>query len=173
MTMKRIIIFIVLMILTHRLLGAFEFAACDLSDSSPNTSPNTTNMRFNSGQSGFVNNVDGAGNNAWVASNWNNFLFNFTNTFVNAVTNNTNYFVVFFEYFDKGSGQFELWYDYRKNLTVSTNNYKDIILPNFGNTLMWKTNYVIIGKEPGSKYEKAKNLRIKTISEKEFLNLLK
>ncbi len=36
-----------------------------------------------------------------------------------------------------------------------------------------KTNYVIIGKEPGSKYEKAKNLRIKTISEKEFLNLLK
>jgi len=36
-----------------------------------------------------------------------------------------------------------------------------------------KTDYVIIGKEPGSKFEKAKKLGVKTISEKEFLDLLK
>ncbi|MFH1180980.1 MAG: NAD-dependent DNA ligase LigA [bacterium] len=32
-----------------------------------------------------------------------------------------------------------------------------------------KTDYVIVGKDPGSKYEKAKKFGIKTISEKEFL----
>jgi len=36
-----------------------------------------------------------------------------------------------------------------------------------------KTDFVIIGKEPGSKFEKAKKLRVKIINEKEFLQMLK
>ena len=36
-----------------------------------------------------------------------------------------------------------------------------------------KTDYVIVGKKPGTKYQRAKALGIKTLSEKEFLNLLK
>jgi DNA ligase (NAD+) len=36
-----------------------------------------------------------------------------------------------------------------------------------------RVNYVVVGKEPGSKYEKAKKLGVKTITEKEFLELLK
>jgi len=35
------------------------------------------------------------------------------------------------------------------------------------------TNYVVVGKDPGSKFEKAKKLGIKTIDEKEFLKLIK
>jgi len=35
-----------------------------------------------------------------------------------------------------------------------------------------KTDFVVIGKEPGLKFEKAKNLGIKTINEKEFLELI-
>jgi len=36
-----------------------------------------------------------------------------------------------------------------------------------------KTDFVVKGKEPGSKYKRAKELGIKTISEKEFLKLIK
>lgn len=36
-----------------------------------------------------------------------------------------------------------------------------------------KTNFVVAGKEPGSKADKAKKLGVKIISEKEFLNLIK
>ena len=36
-----------------------------------------------------------------------------------------------------------------------------------------KTNFVIVGKEPGSKYEKAKKLGLKIINEAEFLKLIK
>ena len=35
------------------------------------------------------------------------------------------------------------------------------------------TNYVIVGKNPGSKYDKAKTLRVKTLDEREFLDILK
>ena len=35
------------------------------------------------------------------------------------------------------------------------------------------TNYVVVGKEPGSKYNKAKELGVKILNEKEFINLLK
>lgn len=35
------------------------------------------------------------------------------------------------------------------------------------------TDYVVAGREPGSKYEKAKKLEVKIIDEKDFLNLLK
>ena len=40
-------------------------------------------------------------------------------------------------------------------------------------TVSKKTDFVIVGKEPGSKYQKAKALGIKTLSEKEFLTLLR
>ncbi|KKS45687.1 MAG: ligase protein, partial [Candidatus Azambacteria bacterium GW2011_GWA1_42_19] len=33
--------------------------------------------------------------------------------------------------------------------------------------------YVVAGSEPGEKYEKAKKLGVKIITEKEFLNLIK
>ena len=35
-----------------------------------------------------------------------------------------------------------------------------------------KTDYVVVGSEPGSKYEKAKKLGIKIIDEKEFLKMI-
>jgi len=36
-----------------------------------------------------------------------------------------------------------------------------------------KTDYVVAGKEPGSKFEKAKKLRVKTIGEQDLFKLLK
>ena len=36
-----------------------------------------------------------------------------------------------------------------------------------------KTDYVVAGEEPGSKYEKAKRLRIKIIQEKDFFEMIK
>ena len=35
------------------------------------------------------------------------------------------------------------------------------------------TDYVVVGSTPGSKYEKARKLRVKIINEKEFLNLIR
>jgi DNA ligase (NAD+) len=35
-----------------------------------------------------------------------------------------------------------------------------------------KTDYVIVGEEPGSKYDKARELGVKTLNEKEFLKLI-
>ena len=35
------------------------------------------------------------------------------------------------------------------------------------------TDYVVVGSDPGSKFDKAKKLEVRTISEKEFLRLLK
>jgi DNA ligase (NAD+) len=39
-------------------------------------------------------------------------------------------------------------------------------------TVSKKTDYVIVGEEPGSKYDKAKELGVKTLNEKEFLKLI-
>jgi len=39
-------------------------------------------------------------------------------------------------------------------------------------SVLKKTDYLVYGKEPGSKFEKAKKLGVKTVSEKEFLNLI-
>jgi DNA ligase (NAD+) len=36
-----------------------------------------------------------------------------------------------------------------------------------------KTDFVVAGKNPGSKYEKAKKLGVKILNEKEFLETLK
>ena len=36
-----------------------------------------------------------------------------------------------------------------------------------------KTDYVVAGTDPGSKYEKAKELGVKILNEKEFLDLIK
>ncbi len=36
-----------------------------------------------------------------------------------------------------------------------------------------KTSYVVVGEEPGSKYEKAKKLKIPILTEEEFLKLIK
>ena len=36
-----------------------------------------------------------------------------------------------------------------------------------------KTDYVLVGQDPGSKYDKAKELGIKIINEAEFIELLK
>ena len=40
------------------------------------------------------------------------------------------------------------------------------------NSVSKKTDYVVVGKDPGSKYEKAKQLGIKILNEKDFLNLI-
>ena len=36
-----------------------------------------------------------------------------------------------------------------------------------------KTDFVVVGKEPGSKYDKAKKLNVKVINEREFLNMVR
>ncbi len=36
-----------------------------------------------------------------------------------------------------------------------------------------KTDFVVAGKEPGSKYEKAKKLGVKILNEQEFLEMIK
>ena len=36
-----------------------------------------------------------------------------------------------------------------------------------------KTDFVVIGKDPGSKYDKAKKIGVKIINEKEFLKIIK
>jgi DNA ligase (NAD+) len=36
-----------------------------------------------------------------------------------------------------------------------------------------ETNYVVVGAEPGSKYDKAKTLGVKIIDEKKFLEMIK
>jgi DNA ligase (NAD+) len=66
-------------------------------------------------------------------------------------------------------------------LTGTLNNYTreqatELIFSLGGNvssSVSRKTDYVIVGKDPGSKYEKAQSLGIKTITEEEFLKMIK
>ena len=44
---------------------------------------------------------------------------------------------------------------------------------NINSSVSKKTNYVIVGIDPGSKYDKAQQLGVKTLTEKQFLQLLK
>ena len=44
---------------------------------------------------------------------------------------------------------------------------------NVSESVSKKTGYVVVGKNPGSKYDKAKKLGVEIIDEKEFLNMLK
>ena len=39
------------------------------------------------------------------------------------------------------------------------------------NSVSQKIDYVVVGENPGSKYDKAKALEVKTITEKEFMEL--
>ncbi len=60
--------------------------------------------------------------------------------------------------------------------TMSRDAAEDQIRNNGGkisSSVSKNTNYVIVGKEPGSKYNKAKELGVKILDEKEFINLLK
>jgi DNA ligase (NAD+) len=43
---------------------------------------------------------------------------------------------------------------------------------NVSESVSKKVNYVVVGQDPGSKYEKAKKLNLKTISEEEFLKMI-
>lgn len=44
---------------------------------------------------------------------------------------------------------------------------------NAGSSISKNTNYVIIGENPGSKYDKAKKLGVKILNEQKFLKLIK
>jgi DNA ligase (NAD+) len=60
--------------------------------------------------------------------------------------------------------------------TLSREQAEELVRENGGevsSSVSRKTDYVVAGSEPGSKYEKAQKLGIKIISEKEFLNLIK
>lgn len=60
--------------------------------------------------------------------------------------------------------------------TLTREKATELIETNGGNvssSVSSKTSYVLLGKDPGSKYEKAKKLNINIISEEEFINLLK
>jgi DNA ligase (NAD+) len=41
-----------------------------------------------------------------------------------------------------------------------------------GSTISQKTDYLVVGKSPGSKLQKAQNLGVTTLDEDEFLKLL-
>jgi DNA ligase (NAD+) len=43
---------------------------------------------------------------------------------------------------------------------------------NVSESVSKKTDYVVVGNEPGSKYDKAKKLGVKILNEQEFLRLL-
>jgi len=60
--------------------------------------------------------------------------------------------------------------------TLSREQAEELVRENGGeasSSVSKKTDYVVVGTEPGSKYEKAKKLGVKMISEEEFLNLLR
>jgi len=59
--------------------------------------------------------------------------------------------------------------------SLSREKAKEIVIEQggkVGDNVSSKTNYVVVGKNPGSKYDKAKKLGVKIINEKEFLKML-
>ncbi|MBI2669713.1 MAG: NAD-dependent DNA ligase LigA [Candidatus Yanofskybacteria bacterium] len=59
--------------------------------------------------------------------------------------------------------------------TLSREQAEELVRENGGDassSISKKTNYVVAGTEPGSKYDKAKKLGVKILSEKEFLNMV-
>src|SRR5699024_10873137 len=60
-------------------------------------------------------------------------------------------------------------------LNIKRDDLKDKIITNGGKVIesvSRKTDYLILGENPGSKYEKAKNLNIPILNEKEILEML-
>ena len=60
-------------------------------------------------------------------------------------------------------------------MTLTRDKAKEIIESNGGKTsssVSKKTSVVIVGEDPGSKYQKAKELGIDVWSEEEFLNII-
>ena len=59
--------------------------------------------------------------------------------------------------------------------TMTREEAQDLVISLGGsvsNSVSKKTDYTVVGENPGSKYDKAKSLGVKTISEKEFLKLI-
>ena len=44
---------------------------------------------------------------------------------------------------------------------------------NYSSSITKKTDFVVVGENPGSKYKKAKELNVKIISEKQFQTMVK
>jgi len=60
--------------------------------------------------------------------------------------------------------------------TLSRQQAEQLVRDNGGSpssSVSKETNYVVVGNDPGSKYEKAKKLGIKILNEQEFLQLVK
>lgn len=84
-----------------------------------------------------------------------------------------------------GKNRFEVKNNYFKNkvfvltgtlANMERDRVKNIIRQNEGNvssSISKKTDFVIAGKNPGSKYQKAVDLNVKILNEKEFLKMLK
>ena len=118
--------------------------------------------------------IDGVGGvvsdsvTSWLSKNKNQqFVKNLVNSGVE-VTNSTQ----------KNQGKFSgtTWVFTGTLQSMSRDEAGDKVLvlgANVTNTVSKNTSYVVVGKEPGSKYDKAKKLGVKVLDEKEFLTITK